>query len=167
VFADGVEGLQQDKKTDGSKTKSVRGIANFIDANNAGTARSSECMLILCEGLSAMSGVVSGLSAADRNLIGIYALKGKIMNVRCENIKKYTTIFGTQKILGLENGRDYKTIEDVNRHLRYSKIMILTDSDVDGSHIKALCVNLFHSEWSSLFRISVVYEYTYSNSETW
>jgi hypothetical protein len=35
-----------------------------------------------------MSGVVSGLSAADRNLIGIYALKGKIMNVRCENIKK-------------------------------------------------------------------------------
>jgi DNA topoisomerase-2 len=43
------------KKTDGSKTKSVRGIANFIDANNAGTARSSECMLILCEGLSAMS----------------------------------------------------------------------------------------------------------------
>jgi DNA topoisomerase-2 len=36
------------KKTDGSKTKSVRGIANFIDANNAGTARSSECMLILC-----------------------------------------------------------------------------------------------------------------------
>jgi DNA topoisomerase-2 len=65
------------KKTDGSKTKSVRGIANFIDANNAGTARSSECMLILCEVESAMSGVVSGLSAADRNLIGIYALKGK------------------------------------------------------------------------------------------
>jgi DNA topoisomerase-2 len=48
VFADGVEGLNKiAKKTDGSKTKSVRGIANFIDANNAGTARSSECMLIL------------------------------------------------------------------------------------------------------------------------
>jgi DNA topoisomerase-2 len=50
VFADGVEGLQQDRQEDGrAKTKSVRGIANFIDANNAGTARSSECMLILCE----------------------------------------------------------------------------------------------------------------------
>jgi DNA topoisomerase-2 len=80
------------KKTDGSKTKSVRGIANFIDANNAGTARSSECMLILCEGLVR---VVSRLSAADRNLIGIYALK--VMNVRCENIKKYTTIFGIKR----------------------------------------------------------------------
>jgi DNA gyrase/topoisomerase IV subunit B len=87
-------------------------------------------------GLSAMSGVVSGLSAADRNLIGIYALKGKSWMLDAKILKKYTTIkkFRTQKILGLENGRDYKTIEDVNRHLRYSKIMILTDSDVDGSH---------------------------------
>ena len=32
--------------------------------------------------------------------------------------------------------------------------MFLTDSDFDGSHIKGLCVNLFHSEYSSLFRIS-------------
>lgn len=145
------------KKTDGSKTKSVRGIANFIDANHAGTAKSSDCVLILCEGLSAMSGVVSGLSAADRNLIGIYALKGKLLNVRGENVKKIydnKEISELKKILGLENGRDYKSTDDVNKYLRYSKIMILTDSDVDGSHIKALCVNLFHSEWSCLFRIN-------------
>jgi DNA gyrase/topoisomerase IV subunit B len=85
-------------------------------------------------------------------------------------LKKYTTIkkFRTQKILGLENGRDYKTIEDVNRHLRYSKIMILTDSDVDGSHIKALCVNLFHRVVESVpHKHFCRYEYTYSNSETW
>lgn len=144
------------KKTDGSKTKCIRGIANFIDANNAGTAKSGECMLILCEGLSAMSGVVSGLSSNDRNIIGIYPLKGKLLNVRGENIKKIydnKEISDLKKILGLENDRDYKTIDDVDKHLRYSKVMILTDSDVDGSHIKALCVNLFHSEWASLFRI--------------
>ena len=59
------------KKTDGSKTKSVRGIVNFIDANMSGTKDSKDCILILCEGLSAMSGIVSGLSSDDRNLIGI------------------------------------------------------------------------------------------------
>jgi DNA topoisomerase-2 len=145
------------KKTDGSKSKCVRGIANFIDANHAGTVKSSECMLILCEGLSAMSGVVSGLSSTDRNLIGIYPLKGKLLNVRGEQLKKIydnKEISDIKKILGLEAERDYKTMADVNKYLRYSKVMILTDSDVDGSHIKALCINLFHSEWASLFHIN-------------
>jgi DNA topoisomerase-2 len=41
----------------------------------------SKCTLILCEGLSAMSGIVSGLSSEDRNTIGIYPLKGKLLNV--------------------------------------------------------------------------------------
>ena len=76
------------KKTDGSKTLNVRGIANFIDANHSGTTKSSECILILCEGLSALSGIVSGLSSEDRNTIGIYPLKGKLLNVRGEQIKK-------------------------------------------------------------------------------
>ena len=146
------------KKSDGSKTRHVRGIANFIDANHAGTAaHSRHCVLILCEGLSAMSGVVSGLSSEDRNRFGIYPLKGKLLNVRGEAIKKISEnkeITDLKKILGLETGKQYPTMEEVAKHLRYGKIMILTDSDVDGSHIKGLCVNLFHSEWSSLFRIS-------------
>jgi DNA topoisomerase II len=107
------------KKSDGSKTRTVRGIANFVDANSAGTTQSNKCILILCEGLSAMSGVVSGLSSEDRNLIGIYPLKGKLLNVRGELVKS---------ILGLESGKEYKSIDDVNRLLRYGKVMILTDS---------------------------------------
>jgi DNA topoisomerase-2 len=144
------------KKTDGAKTKNVRGIANFIDANDAGTPKSKDCVLILCEGLSALSGIVSGLSSSDRNTIGIYPLKGKLLNVRGEKAMKISEnkeIGDIKKILGLETGRNYATMADVNQNLRYGKIMFMTDQDLDGSHIKALCVNLFHSEWSSLIKI--------------
>jgi DNA topoisomerase-2 len=144
------------KKTDGSKTKSIRGIANFIDANNSGTAQSKDCILILCEGLSAMSGIVSGLSSTDRNTIGIYPLKGKLLNVRGTATKKIAEnkeITDLKKILGLETGKQYTSIADVNQHLRYGKIIFMTDQDLDGSHIKGLCINLFHSEWSSLVKI--------------
>ena len=144
------------KKTDGSKTKSVRGIPNLIDANHSGTVNSKDCILILCEGLSALSGIVSGLSSDDRNTIGIYPLKGKLLNVRGEQIKKISEnkeINEIKKILGLETGREYKTIQDVHKYLRYGKIMYMTDQDLDGSHIKGLCINLFHSEWGSLTKI--------------
>jgi DNA topoisomerase-2 len=57
------------KKMDGTKTRTVRGIANFVDANLAGTDKSKDCILILAEGLSAMSGIVSGLKSEDRNVI--------------------------------------------------------------------------------------------------
>lgn len=144
------------KKTDGVKIKSIRGIANFIDANFSGTEKSKECVLILCEGLSALSGIVSGLSSDDRNMIGIYPLKGKLLNVRGEQTKKISEnkeITDLKKILGLETGKEYKTRDDVNRHLRYGKVMFLCDQDMDGSHIKGLCINLFHSEWASLIKI--------------
>jgi len=144
------------KRTDGSKTKTVRGIANFIDANYSGTAQSKDCVLILCEGLSASAGIISGLSSDDRNTIGIYPLKGKLLNVRGEAIKKISEnkeIAEIKKILGLETGRTYASLADVHQHLRYGKIMFMTDQDLDGSHIKGLCINLFHSEWASLVRI--------------
>ncbi len=144
------------RMTDGTKTKTIRGIANLIDANLSGGPQSKDCVLILCEGLSAMSGIVSGLSAADRNTIGIYPLKGKLLNVRGETaatIAKNKEITDIKKVLGLENGRVYNTIDDVHRHLRYGKVMIMTDQDPDGSHIKGLCINLFHSEWASLIKI--------------
>lgn len=144
------------KKTDGAKTKNVRGIENFMDANWSGTAQSDKCILILCEGLSAMSGIVSGLSSEDRNTIGIYPLRGKLLNVRGESVKKITDnkeITDLKKILGLENGRVYNTLADVHAHLRYGKIMIMCDQDTDGSHIKGLCINLFHCEWRSLTQI--------------
>jgi DNA topoisomerase-2 len=148
--------VRQLKKTDGAKTKHIRGIANFMDANLSGGPQSRDCILILCEGLSAMSGIVSGLSSEDRNYIGIYPLKGKMLNVRGEVAKKIgenKEIGDIKKIMGLETGKVYGTIEDVQQNLRYGKIVIMTDQDLDGSHIKGLVINVFHSEWASLIQI--------------
>jgi DNA topoisomerase-2 len=140
------------KKSDGSKTKHIRGIPKLVDANLAGTAQSHKCTLILCEGDSAKAGVISGLSSEDKNVIGVYPLKGKLLNVRGENITKISEnkeICEIKKIIGLENNKTY-TEEVINSQLRYGKVLILTDADVDGSHIKGLIINLFHSEWNTL-----------------
>ena len=143
------------KKMDGSKTRSVRGINNFVDANFAGTDKSNDCVLILAEGLSAMSGIVSGLQSDDRNFIGIYPLKGKVLNVRgaTRDLTENRELGDLIKILGLQLGKTYNTIADVHKELRYSKIMIMSDQDLDGSHIKGLCINLFHAMWPSLVKL--------------
>ena len=144
------------KKTDGSKTKSIRGIPKLIDANWAGTEKSALCSIIFCEGDSAKAGIVSGLSSEDRNVIGVYPMKGKILNVRGEQTKKISEnkeIAEIKKILGLETGRVYKSAEDIAKSLRYGKVLFMTDQDLDGSHIKGLGINLFQSEWPSLTQI--------------
>ena len=144
------------KKTDGAKTKSIRGIPKLIDANWAGTEKSAQCIIIFCEGDSAKAGIVSGLSSEDRNTIGVYPMKGKILNVRGEQVKRIAEnkeIAEIKKILGLETGKEYKTAQDVSKSLRYGRVLFMTDQDLDGSHIKGLCINLFQSEWSSLSQI--------------
>ena len=144
------------KKMDGSKTKTIRGIPNFVDANLAGTENSDKCILILAEGLSAMAGIVSGLKSEDRNVIGIYPLKGKVLNVRGATrdiLEKNRELTDLIKIIGLEIGQTYENHADIQKRLRYGKIMIMTDQDLDGSHIKGLCINLFHSMWPSLYKV--------------
>ena len=143
------------KKTDGSKTKSIRGIPKLIDANYAGTNKSKECTIIFCEGDSAKAGIVSGLSTDDRNYIGVYPMRGKLLNVRGEQQKKISEnkeIKEIKQILGLETGKNY-TDKDVEKYLRYGRIIFMTDQDLDGSHIKGLGLNMFDSEWESLSKI--------------
>jgi len=144
------------KKTDGVKSKSVRGIPKLTDANWAGTEKSKFCSIIFCEGDSAKAGIISGLTSEDRNTIGVYPMKGKILNVRGENVKKISEnkeITEIKKILGLETGKKYNNIEDVYSNLRYGKVLFMTDQDLDGSHIKGLGINLFQSEWPTLINI--------------
>jgi DNA topoisomerase-2 len=64
------------KKTDGAKTRTIRGIPKLVDANYAGSPdKSAQCTIILCEGDSAKAGIISGLSKEDRNYIGVYPMK--------------------------------------------------------------------------------------------
>ena len=138
-------------KTDGSK-KSRVSVPQLDDANLAGTARSAQCTLILCEGMSAKTMAVAGLSEVGRDLYGIFPLRGKLLNVRdsaAAKIAANAEITAIKKILGLEAGKAYADVGD----LRYGKILIMTDADVDGSHIKALVLNAFASMWPSLYKL--------------
>jgi DNA topoisomerase-2 len=146
-----IQGSNDMKKTDGKKKDTIRGIYKLDDANWAGTSKSSECTLILTEGDSAKTMVIAGLSKLGRDKYGVFPLRGKLLNVKDINIKRIMEneeITNLKKILGLESGKEYKNISD----LRYGKIMVLTDQDVDGSHIKGLLFNMFHSLWPSLMK---------------
>ena len=150
-----VKELKGVKKTDGTKSKNVRGIPKLIDANYAGTKKSEQCTIILCEGDSAKAGIVSGLSKEDRDYIGVYPMRGKLLNVRDELTKRIfenKEIQEMKQILGLETGKIY-TADNAREKLRYGKILFMTDQDLDGSHIKGLGINLFDSEWNSLLDI--------------
>ena len=94
---------------------------------------------------------ISGLSEIGRDNYGVFPLKGKVLNVKDASQKQILEnmeITNLKKILGLEEGKDYK----ITKTLRYGKVMILADQDHDGSHIKGLVLNVFHTLWPSLLK---------------
>ena len=145
------------RKTDGRKSKIIKGIPKLVDANFAGGTKSSQCILILTEGDSAKSGVVSGLSKQDRDIIGVFPLKGKLLNtdgISQDKINNNMEITNIKKIMGLKTGKTYKNKTEALKDLRYGQICFLTDQDLDGTHIKGLCMNLFNSQWNDLFKMN-------------
>jgi len=143
------------KKTDGKKRSTVRGIPKLEDATWAGTAKSAECTLILTEGDSAATTAISGLKVVGREKYGVFPLRGKLLNVKDISAAKKTAnteLTHIKQILGLVHGKNYSDI----KQLRYGRIMIMTDQDVDGSHIKGLIINLFHTDWPSLLRLDFI-----------
>lgn len=143
-------------ETDGSRTKSVSGIPKLSDANYAGTSKSKLCTLILCEGDSAKAGVVSGLDKDDRNYYGVFPLRGKMRNVSeisAAKVNQNAEVANIKRAMGLKSDQKFNSIEDVHKNLRYGKIIFMTDQDLDGSHIKGLCINLFHAQWPELIEL--------------
>eukprot|EP00934_Nitzschia_sp_Nitz4_P007169 Nitzschia sp. Nitz4//scaffold1_size375055//264446//269078//NITZ4_000304-RA/size375055-augustus-gene-0.688-mRNA-1//1//CDS//3329541129//7159//frame0 len=142
------------KRKGGTKTKKVTGIAKLDDANFAGTAKSKDCTLIVTEGDSAKSLAMSGLSVVGRNYYGVFPLKGKPLNVRDAShmqVMKNEEIKNIIDILGLKMGVTYD--ETSIKTLRYGHLMIMADQDHDGSHIKALVINMIHRFWPSLLDV--------------
>lgn len=140
------------KKTDGSKRKTIHGIPKLTDAIWAGTAKSGECTLILTEGDSAAGSAVAGLAIVGHERWGVFPLKGKMLNVKDisqEKFNKNEELTAIKRILGLEQGKVYKDMKT----LRYGRVMIMTDQDHDGSHIKGLLMNFFHTFWPSLLEL--------------
>ncbi|CAI5499015.1 unnamed protein product [Closterium sp. Naga37s-1] len=139
------------KKSDGSKKQRLTGISKLDDANDAGGRNSEQCTLILTEGDSAKALAVSGLSVVGRDKYGVFPLRGKLLNVRDAPAKQLTEnaeITNIKQIMGLQQGKHY----DSTKSLRYGHLMIMTDQDHDGSHIKGLLINFLHAFWPSLLK---------------
>ena len=140
------------KKSDGNKRSRMLGIAALDDANQAGTKNAKNCTLILTEGLSAKTFAVSGLAVVGRDTYGVFPLRGKLLNVRDATGKQLTEnqeITHLKQILGLQHGKAYSSVDS----LRYGRLMVMTDQDHDGSHIKGLIINFLDHFFPGLLQI--------------
>ncbi|KAG8139195.1 hypothetical protein E2320_001967, partial [Naja naja] len=152
---------QLNKKCSSVKHSKIKGIPKLDDANDAGGKHSLDCTLILTEGDSAKSLAVSGLGVIGRDRYGVFPLRGKILNVReasHKQIMENAEINNIIKIVGLQYKKSYEDPESL-KTLRYGKIMIMTDQDQDGSHIKGLLINFIHHNWPSLLKHGFLEEF--------
>lgn len=137
-----------------TKKRTIDGIPKLDDANKAGTKYSYKCTLIITEGDSAKTLAVGGLSVIGRDYYGAFPIKGKFMNVRDATKKSLETCVefnNIKKIIGLNHNLKYKT-DDEFKKLRYGSILLMTDQDLDGSHIKGLLINMFEMYWPELIK---------------
>ena len=142
------------QRTDGKKTNRVI-IPKLDDANKAGTKDSKFCTIIFTEGDSAKATAISGLSVIGRDKYGVFPLRGKLLNTRTatySQLSKNEEINNIKQILGLQSGKKYSSVSD----LRYGKIMIMTDADTDGFHIKSLIVNFIGNGWPELLKTDFI-----------
>ena len=155
-------------KTDGKMSVNVDiDIDGFRDAAFAGKPnKSKDCILCPIEGKSAAGYVKRLLSCIENgsSYYGVLPLRGKCLNVLTatkEQLEKNKEIKALKAALGLKENTDY-TIPDNFKKLRYGKLMLCTDADVDGKHIMGLILNIIHCRFPSLLKIPgyVVYKRT-------
>ena len=124
-------------------------VEKLLDANER--KRRDLCSLFICEGDSAIGGL---RSSRNKLYQGGIALRGKPMNVIQAGIKdilnnqEFSNIMAA---IGLALGQKVE-IKD----LRFTKIIFLADSDVDGGHINTLLANFFYQFWPELFDLRMI-----------
>ncbi|KAI9374692.1 DNA topoisomerase [Aspergillus egyptiacus] len=139
------------KKSDGGR-RSRMNNPKLTDANKAGTKDGYRCTLILTEGESAKGLAMAGRAVVGPDLFGVYPLRGKMLNVRdasFDQIAKNEEIQSIKNFMGLQHKKEYTD----TRGLRYGHLMIMTDQDHDGSHIKGLLINFLQTQFPSLLKI--------------
>ncbi len=132
----------------------VLSIPKLEDANLAGGKKSLDCTLILTEGDSAKALAVAGLEIVGRDCYGVFPLRGKLLNVRevsKQRLAMNTEIQSLCAILGLQFKKTYETLDE-RKELRYGRVMLMTDQDADGSHIKGLFINFLRHSWPALLQ---------------
>ena len=152
-MAEAKEKMAMQKTLSAKKKRKLVGVKKLEDANKAGGKESDKCMLILTEGDSAKSLAMAGLEVVGRDYYGVFPLRGKLLNVRDaknKDIMKNKEIQEIIKIIGLQMNKDYSNVKS----LRYGGIIIMTDQDVDGSHIKGLIMNFVSFFWPSLIKLN-------------
>ena len=138
-------------KSDGNRRQRMNN-SKLTDANKAGTKDGHLCTLILTEGDSASLLALAGRAVVSPDHFGVFPLRGKMLNVRdasIDQISKNAEIQNIKKFMGLQHKKDYTDVKS----LRYGHLMIMTDQDHDGSHIKGLLINFLQVQFPSLLKL--------------
>jgi DNA topoisomerase-2 len=143
-------------KKDGVKKKVALG-KNGTDANFAGGKLAGECTLFITEGLSAKLFADSLIANIEdgTDYYGSFAIRGKFINVQKASNREISAneeVKALKQVLGLVQGTVYKDTSE----LRYGKVIIMTDQDDDGFHIRGLLLNFFWHLWPSLMELGKV-----------
>lgn len=117
-------------------------VDGYEPAGEAGNPRrTAPTYLFVVEGESAKSFAIAGLSVLGRDYYGVFPLRGKILNVRGEllsTVLRNAEMGNLLKVLGVNLAQ---AKPQTTKDLFYDHIIVLTDSDFDGSHIAGLFIN--------------------------
>lgn len=125
-------------------------VEKFHDAS---TKQRNEAMLFLAEGDSALSGLLSGRNPKN---MAAFPLRGKPINVmpmELKDILENKEFKNIMTITGLQFGETVKSVEDI----RFGKIILSTDQDLDGFGIRGLLLNAFYKFWPELFSLGIIH----------